>query len=245
MYTCLSICTLITVEHQWFKHPSSPQGERSALVKARSWVPWRCVILGGKSWHFSCFFGYNSVRLLVDVWCIWKNLGFGVPWNLWPWLINQFSVLFWIMFRICNGSFQLLSGSGVSCIIYGKMARCGGGHMGVRSHLGFVGWGTFPCGVLVMLKLWKNWLMVDGAGFMFGVVPQPKGGFIREGGIVFCVFSCGWSRKRLQGFGGKPTCSILCFQHSCSKQSYEACTCLLCQYLVVWLNSAYSGVKFV
>lgn len=44
-------------------------------------------------------------------------------------------------------------------------------------------WGTFLCGAPVMLKLWKNWLMVDGAGFTFGVVPQSKGVFFSMGEI--------------------------------------------------------------
>ena len=89
----------------------------------------------------------------------------------------------------------------VSCIVsvlcvWGGVGCAPGKHHGKTQRFR---WGTFLCGAPVMLKLWKNWLMVDGAGFMFGVVPQ----FER------CFFFP-WVKEEevARGFVGKPTCSV-------------------------------------
>ena len=159
-----------------------------------------------------CFLDTFSTFSCVDVSFkyIWQNLGFGVLSEFAIQVEIFWDVVIWTITSQCYFELCLVFAKGICSITFPEVSRfiekirqiwlavscivsvCFGGGSGTWEYHGKTQrfrWGTFLCGALVTLKLWKNWLMVDGAGFTFGAVPQ----FER------CFFSMG----RLQEFVGK------------------------------------------
>lgn len=150
-----------------------------------------------KSWSFNVFWIHFPTFSCADFFLKYTYLAESGIWSLLECAIQieifsnlviwTISSQFYIerCFDFCKGNlFNYLSRSvsfhvkirqiwlAVSCIVSVCFGGGGGCTWEYHGKTQRFRWGTFLCGAPVMLKLWKNWLMVDGAGFTFGAVPQ-------------------------------------------------------------------------